>query len=48
MIIIPVKGLPVELTQFGASSYKLVPASPLTPGEYAITIADEVYTFGVD
>jgi hypothetical protein len=48
MIIVPVKGLPVELTQFGASSYKLVPASPLTPGEYAITIADEVYTFGVD
>jgi hypothetical protein len=44
----PIKGLPVEVSQFGASSYKLVPASPLAPGEYAIIIADEVYTFGVD
>jgi len=26
----------------------LVPASPLPPGEYAINIAGEVYTFGVD
>jgi hypothetical protein len=44
----PIKGLSVEVSQFGASSYKLVPASPLTPGEYAIIIAEEVYTFGVD
>jgi hypothetical protein len=44
----PIKGLPTEVSQFGASSYKLVPASPLAPGEYAINLAGEVYTFGVD
>jgi hypothetical protein len=43
-----IKGLPIEVSKFGESSYKLVPASPLTPGEYAIIIADEIYTFGVD
>jgi len=44
----PIKGLPIEVSQFGVSSYKLVPNSPLPPGEYAIIIAGEVYTFGVD
>jgi hypothetical protein len=44
----PIKGLPVEVSKFGESSYQLVPASPLTPGEYAIMIAEEAYTFGVD
>jgi hypothetical protein len=44
----PIKGLPVEISKFGESSFQLVPASPLIPGEYAIIIADEVYTFGVD
>jgi hypothetical protein len=43
-----IKGLPVEVSKYGESSYKLVSASPLTPGEYAINIAGEVYTFGVD
>jgi hypothetical protein len=43
-----VKGLSIEVSKYGASSYKLVPAAPLTPGEYAIIIAGEVYTFGVD
>ena len=43
-----IKGLPVEVSKYGESSYKLVPASPLAPGEYAIIIAEEVYTFGVD
>ncbi|MGO9865451.1 MAG: hypothetical protein ACLPLR_17725 [Terriglobales bacterium] len=42
------KGLPVEVSKYGESSYKLVAASPLTPGEYAIFLADQVYTFGVD
>jgi hypothetical protein len=42
------KGLPAEVSRHGESSYKLVPASPLTPGEYAIFLADQVYTFGVD
>jgi hypothetical protein len=44
----PIKGLPIEVSQFGEHSYKLVPASQFAPGEYAIIIADEVYTFGVD
>jgi hypothetical protein len=44
----PIKGLPVEVSAFGEKSYRLLPKSPLDPGEYAIIIADEVYTFGVD
>jgi hypothetical protein len=43
-----VKGLPVEVVKYGESSFKLIPASPLTPGEYAISIAGELFTFGVD
>jgi len=42
------KGLPAEVSRHGESSYKLVPSAPLTPGEYAIFLADQVYTFGVD
>jgi hypothetical protein len=42
-----IKGLPVEVVQFGMS-YKLVPASPLAPGEYAIMIAGEAFTFSVE
>jgi hypothetical protein len=42
------RGLPVEVSQYGSSSYKLVPTSPLTPGEYAIMIAGVLYTFGID
>jgi hypothetical protein len=42
------KGLPAEVSKYGESSYQLVPASALTPGEYAIFLADQVYTFGVD
>ena len=44
----PIKGLPVEVSTYGERSYKLVPASPLAPGEYAINVAGEIYTFGVD
>ncbi len=33
-----IAGLPIEITQLGPSSYKLVPKSPLHPGEYAITL----------
>lgn len=42
------KGLPVEVSKHGESSYKLVPGAPLAPGEYVIFLADQVYTFGVD
>jgi hypothetical protein len=44
----PIKGLPVEVTTYGERSYKLVSSSALAPGEYAIIVADEVYTFGID
>jgi hypothetical protein len=44
----PIKGLPVEVTTYGERSYKLFPSSALAPGEYAIIIADELYTFGID
>ncbi|MGD0800467.1 MAG: hypothetical protein ABR906_04045 [Terracidiphilus sp.] len=43
-----VKGLTIDVSKFGESSYKLVPASPLAPGEYAIIIAGNLYSFGVD
>jgi hypothetical protein len=33
---------------YGGCLVYLVPASPLAPGEYAIIIAGEIYTFGVD
>jgi len=44
----PIKGIPVEVSTYGERSYKLIPSAPLAPGEYAINIAGEVYTFGVD
>jgi hypothetical protein len=43
-----IRGLPVEVSQYGGSSYELVPTAPLTPGEYAIMIAGVLYTFGID
>jgi hypothetical protein len=43
-----IRGVPIEVSKFGESSYRLVPSSPLTPGEYAINLADNVYTFGID
>jgi hypothetical protein len=33
-----IPGLPVEITQLGPSSFKLVPKSSLRPGEYTITL----------
>jgi len=41
-------GIPVDVTKYGESSYKLKPRSPLGPGEYAIVTAEKVYSFGVD
>jgi hypothetical protein len=41
-------GIPVEVTKFGESSYKLVPKSPLAPGEYGIDLSGGLFTFGVD
>jgi hypothetical protein len=48
-------GISVEITQFGESSYKLAPKSPLHPGEYAILLRGspqakdkKIFTFGID
>jgi hypothetical protein len=42
-------GVPVEITKFGQSSYKLVPTQPLRPGEYAVLVGgSKVFTFGID
>jgi hypothetical protein len=38
----------VVLTKYGESSYKLVPQSPLVPGEYAVIYSGKVMTFGID
>jgi hypothetical protein len=42
------QGIPVEITKFGESSYKLVPKSPLGPGEYGIDLSGKIFTFGID
>jgi len=44
----PIPGLPVEITQFGQSSFKLVAKSPLPPGEYVISTGNKMFTFGID
>ena len=43
--------IPAEITKYGESSYKLVPKSPLSPGEYAIDMSTgnpSMFTFGID
>jgi hypothetical protein len=44
----PIPGLPAEITQFGQSSFKLVPKSALAPGEYLISTESKMFTFGID
>jgi hypothetical protein len=42
-------GMPVEITRFGQSSYKLVPKPSLRSGEYAVVLSgSKVFTFGID
>jgi hypothetical protein len=42
-------GMPVDITKFGQSSFKLVPKLALSPGEYAVVLSgSKVFTFGVD
>lgn len=43
----PNTGLPVDVAKFGESSYKVTPSTPLSPGEYALTLGATLYTFGV-
>ncbi len=43
----PNRGLAVNVTKFGESAYKLVPETPLDPGEYALTCLDRTFTFSV-
>lgn len=44
----PNVGLPINVSKFGRTSFKLSPANPLSPGEYALTLGPTVYTFGVN
>jgi hypothetical protein len=39
--------IPVNITKFGDSSYKLTAQSPLGPGEYALPSGPKVFTFSV-
>jgi hypothetical protein len=41
-------GLSVNIAKFGESSYKLTPETPLSPGEYALTLGPSVFTFSVN
>lgn len=43
----PILGIAIEVSQYG-QSYKLVPKSPLAPGEYVINAGTRAFTFGVD
>lgn len=43
----PNVGLSVDIAKFGTSSFKLTPGTPLSPGEYALTLGPTVFTFGV-
>jgi hypothetical protein len=43
-----IPSIPVEVTKFGESSYKLAPKSPLGPGEYGIDLGGRIFTFGID
>lgn len=44
----PNVGLPINVSKFGTGSFKLSPANPLSPGEYALTLGPTVYTFAVN
>jgi hypothetical protein len=39
-------GLPVDVSKFG-DAYKITPAAPLEPGEYALTTGERLFTFGI-
>jgi len=43
----PNEGLSINVAKFGESSYKLTPETPLSPGEYALTLGPTVFTFSV-
>ena len=43
----PNEGVTINVSKFGESSYKLTPETSLAPGEYALTLGQSVFTFGV-
>ena len=43
----PNPGVPVNISRLGDSSFTLSPATPLEPGEYALTLGPTVFTFSV-
>lgn len=43
--------VPIRFEEYGTSSYRITPAQPLEPGEYALAVrglVTELYCFGVD
>lgn len=45
------KTIPFNVTKYGVTSYKIVPAQTLAPGDYAFTPPGETndtFSFGVD
>lgn len=40
--------IPTEITKYGESSYKLIPKTSLSAGEYAIEVSGKLFTFGID
>ena len=43
--------VPIRFEEYGANSYRITPAQPLPPGEYALAlrgVVTELYCFGVD
>ncbi|MGA2990557.1 MAG: PEGA domain-containing protein, partial [Candidatus Korobacteraceae bacterium] len=43
--------VPIQFEEYGRYSYRITPAQPLAPGEYALSVrglVSEVYCFGVD
>lgn len=44
----PIPGLAAEISQFGQSSFKLIPKTALAPGEYVIQMNNKMFTFGID
>jgi|SRR5215469_1736528 len=44
----PIEGLPISVSRYKDTAYQISADQPLAPGEYAIVLADRIFTFGVD
>ena len=44
----PNDGLPINVSRYKGTAYQLSTDQPLTAGEYAIVLGNQIYSFGVD